>query len=160
MVDQPQLAALDSSVLLSLCLNRPEHRDRVQAVQSVIDGGNYQIVIPSLVGVEVVGAIPMRLGKQTKPIRNSAIAQARAFLDRSDFMIAELDRRSMILAGELGPERLVRSHDAAIVATAVSAACNYVFTYDEEMIKKCNGWHGLEVSKPPPPTTLPINLPD
>lgn len=135
MVEQPHLAALDSSVLISLFLNRQEHHDRVHAVQSLIADGNYQIVIPSLVGVEVVAAVPMRLGKQTKPIRNSAIAAARAFLDRSDFMIAELDRRSMILAGELAPERLVRSHDAAIVATAVSAACDYLFTYDDDMIK-------------------------
>lgn len=158
MVDTRPYAALDSSVLLSLFLNRPEDHSRVHAIQSLIEDNDYQIVIPSIVGVEVVGAVPMRLGKQTAPIHNNALESARAYLDRADFMIAELDRRSMVLAGELAPQKLVKSHDAAVVATAISSGCQYVFTYDAGMIHKCDGWRGIRVSEPPPPTSLPISF--
>lgn len=156
MASSQPFAAVDSSALLSLFLNRTEDRERVQAVRGLLEDGEYQIVIPSLVGVEIVSAIPMRRGKQSKPIKNSAIAAARAFLDRPEFMVAELDRRSMVLAGQLGPERMVKPPDAAIVATALSAGCAHVFTYDKDMIKKCDGWQGIHVAEPPASTALPI----
>lgn len=75
-------------------------------------------------------------------------------------MIAELDRKSMILAGQLGTEKLVKPPDAAIVATAVSAGCDHIFTYDQDLIKKCDGRQGIEVAEPPASMTLPINFSD
>lgn len=64
MAKHPPLAAIDSSALLCLFLNRKEDRNKALAVQSLAQDGSYQIIIPSLVGVEVVAAIPMRMGKQ------------------------------------------------------------------------------------------------
>ncbi|WP_151640335.1 type II toxin-antitoxin system VapC family toxin [Corynebacterium sp. 11A] len=139
--------AVDTSLLLNLFLEEePSYSERTERVFS---DSNYQVYLPTLVGVEAVAAPRMRNNQQKPPISNRYIDAAKEFLETVDVIWVELDEFAMQRAQKLGPERMIRAQDVAILSCAIEAECQYLFTKDKKLIKATAGLEDIEVCLPP-----------
>ncbi|QRP60576.1 type II toxin-antitoxin system VapC family toxin [Corynebacterium minutissimum] len=147
-----QRVVLDTCALIYLFLDHPhipKAKSYADSVEFVIESDAYEVFIPTMVGVELLGTPAMRAGASTPPISNAAVNKAKDFLFRRDFTLVEADSFVMETAGELCLERLIRPADAMIVASGIAASCQSVFTYDDKLIKACTGLNPISVTHPP-----------
>lgn len=148
-----RLVALDTCALLKLFLDeKPEH---TSAVQGLLEDPDNQIVIPAVVGNELVCTAKMRQQENgAPPYVSDAIDAARRFLQRPDLLIAEFDRRAMLIGTELGPRYALKPPDASVLATAISTRCSVLYSYDDKLLKVGGKLTEIKIRKPPPPSML------
>lgn len=139
--------AIDTCLLLDMFLDKePKYAERTERV---FNDPKYEVYLPTLVGVETIATPSMRDKQQKAPISNEHIDKAKAFLESVDVIWVELDEYAMRLAQQLGPERMIRPQDVAILACAIAAECAYLYTKDEPLIEAAKGLSDINVCLPP-----------
>lgn len=139
--------AVDTCLLLDMFLD--EEQTYAERTARVFEDPKFEVYLPTLVGVEAVSAPRMRGGQQVAPISNKHIDEAKEFFESANVFWVELDEWAMRRAQKLGPERMIKPQDVAILACAIEAGCEYLFTKDEPLIKASRGLEGIEVCHPP-----------
>ncbi|MDO4928553.1 MAG: PIN domain-containing protein [Corynebacterium sp.] len=155
---QPINVAIDTSLLVDLFVD--DQKIFAERTDYALRSREYQIFIPTLVGVETLTTPAMRLKAQEPPIDNASTARARQLFRSPNIIWITLDRKSMMIAQELGLTRFIRPQDAAIVACAIRAECQFLFTKDDKLIKKAEGLEEITVCYPPdiPPLQNELSL--
>ncbi|QPK78313.1 type II toxin-antitoxin system VapC family toxin [Corynebacterium lizhenjunii] len=151
--------AVDTSLLLNMFLDEtPSYAERTERV---FTDPKYQVYLPTLVGVETIATPIMRDGQQSAPISSAYIDEAEQFLRAADVIWVELDEFAMRRAQKLGPERMIKPQDVAILSCAIEAECEYLFTKDEKLIRAASGLECIEVCFPPElgPSQTSLELP-
>lgn len=144
---RPVRVAVDTCLLLDLFLEeQPKYGQRTLRIFSSDD---YIVYLPTLVGVEVMAARAMRDGQQRPPISNAHLDAARQFLKSAHLQWVPLDATAMKRAQQLGPERLIAPQDVAILASAIRAGCEFLFTDDRQLINNSRGLEEITVCLPP-----------
>lgn len=152
----PTRVAIDTNLLVSLFLDDlPEFAENTEGI---FQDPNYSVFLPTYVGVETIAIKSMRGGATSPPISNEMIDDAKRFLANCGAMWVELDPQAMRTAQRLATEFMIDSPDAAILASAMQAECEYLFTNDQTLIKRAKAVKGIEVCTPPRPSQLPIDF--
>lgn len=153
--------AIDTCVLIHYFLDDDQGIPGAVAAATALIEGEEPIVVPAMAAVEVVTGVPLRKGQQRPPIDTEEIRAARDFLDSPYIIIAELDGAAARLAGELGTQAVLKPADAAVLAAAIQADCEHLYTYDQQLINATAGLHQIKVTTPPEPDYGPLfDLPE
>lgn len=148
--------AVDTCVLVHYFLNDDQGRGGAIEAAAALVNGDAPIVVPAMVAVEIVATPGMRNGQTSGPVENEAIKKAQEFLDSPQVIIVELDGATARLAGEIATKYLVMPPDAAVLASAISAGCEHLYTYDDKLINKVAGITEIKVCHPPAPEIPPL----
>ncbi|MCT2338586.1 hypothetical protein M3G14_04655 [Corynebacterium sp. p3-SID1056] len=121
--------------------------DRTQAV---LNSPDVQLVLPTFVGIETVGTPSMRNGSNIAPVSNRYIDSAKEYFDSCGALWVEVNRRVMLRAQDYCNRYLLKPPDATILASAVEAECDFLYTHDAQLIKNAQGIDHITVAEPPP----------
>lgn len=151
-------AAVDTCLFLELFL---EERTRfAHGVADLLENPEFELHVPTIVGVEAITSVSMRQGAERPPIKNAAIDAAKKFFRELNCIYIELDKRAMETAQELGVQYAIKPPDAAVLACAIEAECDYLFTKDDKLIKRVRGIKNIRVCHPPEPRGKQLSLDD
>lgn len=148
--------AVDTNLLVSIFLDQDDDlNDRTQAV---LNNPDIQLVLPTVVGIETVGTPAMRNGSNVAPISNQYIDLAKEYFDSCNALWVEVNRRVMLRAQDYCNQYLLKPADATILASAVEAECDYLYTHDNQLINNAKNVDGITVSEPPSPPPIQTQI--
>ncbi|MGC0273152.1 type II toxin-antitoxin system VapC family toxin [Pseudactinotalea sp. Z1739] len=132
--------AIDSCVFVNvLCRgDDPGEPERfphsVQVFEAVASGG-LQAIISALVPAEVLGAHSIRGTAEKRDEMYRRRKDARAWLTNGNFMLVEVERTIVEQAADLAHTHQLKGADAVILASAIEAACDVLYTWDDDLLK-------------------------
>lgn len=152
-------ALIDTCCIIDFLLDNRDS-DKSQRVQDLLEehGKTVEIVVPTLVRLEVFDILRMKLGDSTPGSWPTAVEKAEEFFADYPFVPIELDDRVCEIAEGLIADHALRDKDAAIVASALAHEVRTMYTFDQKLIKTSDQWPGLEVTEPQPASHLPFDL--
>ncbi len=159
MRDSPlPLYAIDTGIVLSIFFDEKVDARSLRA-QRLLDGnrGEYELVLPAYAMVEIFAHKDVRLpGKPAghRELAKERIDEAARLLNECRFESADLTMRAAAIARELIVDCNVRAGDAAIVASAVAAGAERLYSWDERLIRATQMSYPGFVRLPPPADDL------
>lgn len=152
-------ALIDTCCIIDFLLDNTES-DKSQRVQDLLEehGKTVEIVVPTLVRLEVFDVLRMKLGDSTSESWPTAVERAEEFFTDHPFMPIDLDERVCDIAEQLIAKYALRDKDAAIVASALAHEVRTMYTFDQKLIKNSDQFPGLKVTEPQPPSRLPLGI--
>lgn len=136
----------DSDIIIRYVHNDPDAGPVVEALLQEEDAGRWTLVVSAVSMLEVTRP-------RNQPVDPAKYATILSFFDNSYIFVRELD----ILLAEKAQKLIydyLRLHqkDAAHLASAIDTDCDIFYTYENEIIEKFDGEHGLRVQRPEMPT--------
>lgn len=152
-------ALVDTCCIIDFLLDNSDS-DKSQRVQDLLEdhGKSVEIVVPTLVRLEVFDTLRRNLGNSTPESWVPAVKKAEEFFEDYPFVPIELDDRVCEIAEGLISEHALRDKDAAIVASALAYEVRKMYTFDKKLIRTSDSWPGLEVAEPDSPRRFPLDI--
>lgn len=144
--------AIDTCVLLNVMTDGGEDdatwlpRSK-QVLENAING-EYKLTLSAYVIPELAGNGRIRGAQLPAIVRKQRVARTRDWITNAGFLIVEIDGRIASQAADLAITRQLRGGDAVILASALRAKVDVLYTWDSDLLK-LNGEFGLEISEPP-----------
>lgn len=143
--------AIDTSVLVNIFTKgKNDEADWLESSISVIEEaerGACRLTLSALVIAELAGNGEIRGRHVPSKIRSRRIAEVREFLANAGYLIVELDHRTARQAMELAINHQLFGPDAVILASAIAAKAETLYTWDAGLLK-LNGVTSISVLKP------------
>lgn len=145
--------AVDTCVVLDLLV--PTDAKRAERAEYLLGGhgSRYQVILPAIVISEIAGSGSVRGDEGGAAARKERIAKATEWIKGCKFAIAELSRRTALIAADLATEHNLKGADASVLATAQEWGCAKLYTRDSGLLR-CDGNLAFKVLEPedvPPP---------
>jgi predicted nucleic acid-binding protein len=109
--------------------------------------GKYRLVVPTLVIAEVAGNGKIRGDHLSRNERSVQVAAFREWLDKARFLEVELDSHTARLAADLAIANQLKGGDAAVLACALTAKADVLYTWDDGLLK-LRDTAGISIAKP------------
>lgn len=146
--------AIDTCVLLNVMTNGGEDDaswlPRSKKVLEAAIQGQYKLALSAYVIPELAGNGKIRGDHLPSLVRKQRVALTREWITNAGFLIVEIDGRVATQAADLAITRQLRGGDAVILASALQAKADVLYTWDTDLLK-LNGAYDLEISEPPYP---------
>lgn len=154
MAEKLKRVAVDTSVILDfLIADNTTNADRAEYLLTG-HGDRHTVLLPAIVIAEIGGAGSIRGDQLPQRDRDDLVAKALAWIQSSNFIVAELSERTARRAAQLGIEHQLKGPDASILATAEQWGCTNLYTRDGDLTK-CDKLLGFSIiepdDRPPPP---------
>ncbi|MGW9266592.1 type II toxin-antitoxin system VapC family toxin [Gordonia terrae] len=155
MTEKLKRVVVDSCVVLDLLIDRDP--ERTASAAHLVDGHGkrHTIVVPAIVIAEIAGTGEVRGDHLGPAIRADRIADVKAWIRASNFLVAELSERIARRAADLAVTHGLKGPDATVLATAEQVGSPHLYTRDGKLLG-CDGQLGFKITEPgPPPPPAP-----
>lgn len=148
----------DSDIIIRYVYNDPDVAPVVEALIEEAKAGDWRLVVSALSMLEVTRP-------RNQPVDPAKYATILAFFENQYIFTRELDILLVQKAQKLIYDYLwLHPMDAAHLAAAIDMGCEIFYTYENKIIEKFDGEHGLKVRRPempvnPEPRVTAIPLP-
>lgn len=143
--------AVDSCVFVNIFTgganDDPTWLEKSTAVLSAARAGDFLLTLSTVVIAEVCGQPKIRGSQLASKERYDRVSKARSFFQNAGFLTVELDERTAHKAADLAVKHQLRGADAAIVASALTASADTLYTWDADLLK-LDGLLGIKVKQP------------
>lgn len=148
------LVVVDTCCFVSyLTDDKPERTSQVEYLLGE-HGKSIEIVVPSVVELELFGKYPQVKSSGNQKHRVRLLQHAQRWFVGQSYLVAELDRKTVDRGIDLMREFSIHGIDASILATALLYGATHVYTYDAKMLAVAGRIEGLSIGVPPEPETL------
>ncbi|MCF3137653.1 PIN domain-containing protein [Paenarthrobacter sp. AR 02] len=146
--------AIDTCVLLNVMTNGgkddPLWLPRSRRVLEAAVAGKYKLALSAYVIPELAGNGEIRGTQLEKRERHRRITRTREWMSEAGFLIVEIDGTIANHAADLAITKQLRGGDAVILASAIRAKVEVLYTWDTDLLK-LNGTYEFEIAEPPTP---------
>ena len=150
--DDRKRIAVDSCVFVNVLIggepNNPERYPAGVALLRAAEQGQFDVYISAVTVAEVCGAGEVRGSHVEQDRRAANVAKARQWVADGRFHVVELDHSLAKVAGELAIEHQLRGADAIVLASALRARAETLFTWDEHLLNVDGRIQGIGVMAP------------
>jgi len=127
-------AAVDTSVVVNFLCGGAENDDprwlsHSTWVFEAHEAGDFHLVVPTIVIAEVAGCGQVRGDHLSRQVRRDRIKLATDWIQRGDFIPAEVTLDVAIRAAELAIEFQLAGADATVLSVAETYGCAWLFTW-------------------------------
>ncbi|WP_308292027.1 type II toxin-antitoxin system VapC family toxin [Paenarthrobacter sp. A20] len=120
-----------------------------QVLQSAVQG-KYQLTLSAFVIPELAGNGRIRGDQLPRDVRHERVTRARDWINNAGFILVELDGHIANQAADLAITNQLKGGDAVILASAIRAKVDVLYTWDSDLLK-LNGEFSFEIAQPPTP---------
>lgn len=146
--------AIDTCVLLNVLTNgggdEASWLPRSRQVLEAAIQGKYRLALSAYLIPEVAGNGKIRGAQLSSVDRKQRVARTREWISNAGFIIVEIDGRIAAQAADLAITKQLRGGDALILASAIQARVEVLYTWDSDLLK-LNGVYDFEIAEPPSP---------
>lgn len=150
--DNRKRIAVDSCVFVNVLIggepNNPERYPAGVALLRAAEQGQFDVYISAVTVAEVCGAGEVRGAHVEKARRAANVASARQWIADGRFHVVELDHSLARIAGELAIEHQLKGPDAVVLASALRAKADTLYTWDDHLLNVDGRMEGSRVTTP------------
>lgn len=143
--------AIDSCVFVNIVtMGEADPADWFKFSKRVVERGvlgQYRLVVPTLVLAEVAGSGEVRGDHLLPDVRAARVVRFRDWLQRSTALEVELDGHTARVAADLAIEYQLKGADASVLACALAARSQRLYTWDDGLLK-IGAVDGLSIHTP------------
>lgn len=118
------------------------------ALLSAAERGEFPVFISAITIAEVFGAPKVRGDDLVRRLRSANVRAARAWLAEGRFRVVEIDTTLARAAAELAVQHQLKGADAVVLASALRARSEALYTWDRGLLKIGDRIEGVTVATP------------